>query len=166
MKRRLFSLIKMRRICLLALVLFNSSLAGAEIARYVDDQGNVHYTNNLEKVPEEYKAQLNQQKPLPQIGKVPAIKAAPSGKAEYSAAAAQKGKVEVYVADWCPHCRELEQFLKSRKIPYSRRDLEKDEAAARAYSQLGRPGIPVIKIGSKVIIGFKREELLEALGGR
>lgn len=63
-------------------------------------------------------------------------------------------KVEIFITDWCPYCRQLETFLKSKKIAYERYDIEKNFAGKKKYKSLGGEGVPLVLIGSKVIKGF------------
>ena len=72
-------------------------------------------------------------------------------------------KVEVLVANWCPYCQKLEKFLKEKKIPYTRYDLERSKKGRQMYNQLGRGGIPITKIGSYIIRGYQPREILRAL---
>ncbi len=71
--------------------------------------------------------------------------------------------VEIFITSWCPYCRKLEQFLKAEHIPYRRYDIEANPQAKRVYDQFGIPGVPVIRIGSKLISGFDQTAILNAL---
>ncbi len=147
-----------------ALMLFAAAQAAtAEIIRYTDRDGNVHYTSSVEQVPEEYRSQIPNQKALPPISKTPALKI-PGDEKRDTRAAARNTRVEIFVTDWCSYCRTLEKFLKEKRIPYVRRNIEADASAKRAYLKLGGGGIPVTKVGSRVIRGYRPEEILEALG--
>ncbi|MFM1846701.1 MAG: hypothetical protein RL417_175 [Pseudomonadota bacterium] len=72
--------------------------------------------------------------------------------------------VEIFVTAWCPYCRDLERFLKSNRIEYTRYDVEHDSKGIALYQSLGGGGIPIIRLdGRKIIRGFDEEELKEAL---
>jgi glutaredoxin len=71
--------------------------------------------------------------------------------------------VQILVADWCPYCRKLEDFLNSNGIRYDRLDIERNVKAAMLYQQLGQGGVPIVKIGSDIIRGYDPGAILRAL---
>lgn len=71
--------------------------------------------------------------------------------------------VEIFITSWCPYCRQLETFLRSKNIKYQRHDIERDVSGKAKYDSLGGGGVPVILIGSKVIRGFNPNEILAEL---
>lgn len=88
--------------------------------------------------------------------KSPTAESKPESKAPKAAASksAKTKKVEIFITDWCPYCRQLESFLKSKKIAYERYDIEKNFAGKKKYKSLGGESVPLVLIGSKVIKGF------------
>lgn len=73
-------------------------------------------------------------------------------------------KIQIFVAKWCPHCKALEEFLKSEKIAYAKYDVEEDSYGMEVFNKEGG-GIPISKIGDTTIVGFdeaKFRALLEA----
>ena len=83
-------------------------------------------------------------------------------------AAAKKSpypKIVIYTVAWCPHCRELKEYLTSRNIPFINRDVELDAAAMQDLEvKYNSRGVPIVVIGDneEVIKGFNAEKL-EAL---
>lgn len=73
-------------------------------------------------------------------------------------------KVQIFVVEWCPHCRELEGFLKKNHVQYTRFDIERDVEGRMKYKQLGGGGVPLVLIGSQVFRGFDETEITSALG--
>ncbi len=57
----------------------------------------------------------------------------------------------------------MKEFLSQKGIPYTERDVLKDEGAMEELSQLGYMTTPVIKIDGEVVVGFNRERLEELL---
>ncbi len=56
-------------------------------------------------------------------------------------------------------------FLAEHKIKFRDVDVGKDpKAAAEIVKKSGQTGVPVIDIGGKIIVGFDREAIVEALG--
>ena len=87
-------------------------------------------------------------------------------KAEPAPQSAQTKKVEIFVTSWCPYCRKLESFLKTNGIEYTRYDVENDEAGSQLFSELGGEGVPVTRVGHRVIHGYDPESIVAALQAR
>ena len=64
--------------------------------------------------------------------------------------------IEIYVTEWCHYCRDAQSYMKSRGIPFTAYDIEKDSAANRRYTALGGGGVPIVVIGSKKMFGFSK----------
>ena len=77
--------------------------------------------------------------------------------------AAQAKKVDIFVTSWCPYCRKLETFLKQGQIDYTRHDVEADAASEQEFQHLGGDGVPMVRVGDKIIHGYDPEEILAAL---
>jgi len=72
-------------------------------------------------------------------------------------------RVQIFVAEWCAHCKALEKFLESEKVSFERFDIDTDPYGASVYKEHG--SVPISKIGSTVVVGFepgKFKSLLEA----
>lgn len=74
----------------------------------------------------------------------------------------EEKSVEIYVRAWCGYCRKLEKFLKENNIEYKRFDLDKDSEALDTFNRLGGKGVPLIRVGSKVIKGYNPDAILAA----
>jgi glutaredoxin 3 len=73
-------------------------------------------------------------------------------------------KVTVYSTTWCGFCKVAKQYFDSKKIAYDEIDVEKDTAAAKQIvEETGQMGVPVIRIGSHLIVGFDRPNIDAAL---
>ncbi|HDZ76856.1 MAG TPA: hypothetical protein ENH41_02080 [Candidatus Omnitrophica bacterium] len=71
--------------------------------------------------------------------------------------------VEIYVTTWCPVCTKLEKFLKKEKIKYKKYDIEKSRECRKKYKKLGgNGGVPLIKVGSEVFLGYNSQAILSA----
>jgi glutaredoxin-like protein NrdH len=79
-------------------------------------------------------------------------------------------KVFIYALSTCSHCRRTKQFLQEQNIPFDFIDVDLcqgDERTNRVNEVKGlNPActFPTVVVGDKVIVGFKEEELKEALG--
>lgn len=73
-------------------------------------------------------------------------------------------KVKIYTTPTCQYCRAAKEFFKENKIKYEEIDVSKDRKAVREMVKIsGQLGVPVILIDNKVIVGFDRDELENAL---
>lgn len=73
-------------------------------------------------------------------------------------------RVIIYTTRRCPYCHAAKQYLASRGVPFIERDVEMDPSAAEEMVRLsGQQGVPVIRIGDEIIIGFDRPRLDAAL---
>src|SRR6478672_8139301 len=75
--------------------------------------------------------------------------------------------VVIYTSDDCHWCGKAKQYLTTRGVAYTEKNVEQDAAAAADAQRLsGQRGTPVITVGERVIVGFQRRALdtLLALG--
>jgi glutaredoxin len=72
--------------------------------------------------------------------------------------------VKLYVTSWCPYCKKASEFFRSRGIPFTEFDIEKDKRAARRKKRLTKEnGVPFVIINGQPIHGFKRSAYERAL---
>ena len=82
----------------------------------------------------------------------------------------EKNDVRIYTLSTCSHCKATKKFLSDCDVTYDFVDvdlLEGDERRAilEDVKKLNpRCSFPTIKIGEKVIVGYKENEIKEALG--
>jgi glutaredoxin len=85
-------------------------------------------------------------------------------------AAASRGVVVIYGAEWCGACHDAARYLRRKGIAYVEKDIENDPAAAKEMQQkLAKSGmrggsIPVIDVRGKLMVGFDPGQLDAALG--
>lgn len=73
--------------------------------------------------------------------------------------------VTVYSTPTCPYCKLAKEFLKEKNIPYKEIDVSADPAAANEMvKKSGQMGVPVVEIGTQIIVGWNKGALEEALG--
>ena len=79
-------------------------------------------------------------------------------------------KVEMYTLSTCSHCRSTKTFFDECNVEYNATDVdlldgEERKAILDEVRKLNPScSFPTIKIGDKVIVGFKENEIKEALG--
>jgi len=150
-----------------AAALLAVSVAGAEMYRWVDDNGAVTF-KDTPPPPSKKKKKVTVYRdgdfaPAPSPQPAPAQRvsqgaAAPAPRAASRPAPPQPvaftGTVELYVTSWCGYCKQAQSYLQSRGVPYVAYDIEKDSAARQRHKELGGHGVPLIIIGSNRMNGF------------
>jgi glutaredoxin len=81
-----------------------------------------------------------------------------------------KYPVKLYTLSTCLHCKKVKQFMRDYNIDYQATDMdllsgEERKSAINALRELNpRLTFPTIIIGNRIVVGFKRDEIMEALG--
>ena len=79
-------------------------------------------------------------------------------------------KVKMFTLSTCSHCKATKKFLDDCKVEYEFTDVDKTSGEERAATleevRKWNPdcSFPTIIIGDRVIVGFKENEIKEALG--
>lgn len=79
-------------------------------------------------------------------------------------------KVKIYALTTCSHCKAAKKFLNDHNIEFETTDVDilKDEARTAALDEViqynPERSFPTIIIGEKIIIGFRENDIREALG--
>ncbi|MBL8535497.1 MAG: glutaredoxin family protein [Betaproteobacteria bacterium] len=122
--------------------------AAAEIYRWTDAEGKVHYSDAP---PASGKGKAEQVK-LPPVSSI-------RGPATVSNAAPgvqspRRQPVILYTAAWCGYCQRAKAHLRQRGIGFDERDVETSVSGRREYQQLGGRGVPIILVGTQRMDGF------------
>ena len=73
-------------------------------------------------------------------------------------------KALVYSTKTCPWCVKAKDFLKQKGVKYEDIDVGADPKAANdMIEKSGQMGVPVIDINGKIIVGFDKGAIEEAL---
>lgn len=73
--------------------------------------------------------------------------------------------VKVYSTNSCPWCHKVKEYLRAKKIAFDDINVSEDQQAlAEMIDKSGQRGVPVLDIKGKIIVGFDKEEIDEALG--
>ena len=69
-------------------------------------------------------------------------------------------KVLLFSTPTCSWCRRATRYFRGRKVPFKELNVERDADAGRdIVRKTGQTGVPVIKISSRWIVGFDREQI-------
>ena len=70
--------------------------------------------------------------------------------------------VTVYSTPTCPWCDRAKEYLTSRNVPFTNKDVSLDQQAAMEMVRLsGQQGVPVIAAGNDVVVGFDQARLAQ-----
>ncbi len=72
----------------------------------------------------------------------------------------------VYTTTWCGYCKILKKYFEDKKVDFIEKDIEADKDAYKELEQkMGGQfrGVPVSDIGGRIIVGFDRPSIDEAL---
>ncbi len=125
-----------------SLVLLSSYTVNAEIYKWVDEQGKIHFTDNppKNKQAEEVKLKINTYSSVeikPLIERL-----------------AKPGKVVMYSAEWCGICTQAKQYFRKNNIKYISYDVEKSRTGKMDFKLLRGKSVPIIIVGNKRMNGF------------
>ena len=74
-------------------------------------------------------------------------------------------QVTIYSPPTCHFCQMAKDFLKEKGIGYTEFDVAHDlEKRQEMIQKSGQMGVPVIFVGSNMIIGFDKERIVSTLG--
>lgn len=73
--------------------------------------------------------------------------------------------VVIYSTPSCVYCRMAKKFFEENKVQYTEHNVADDyEKAEEMIKKSGQQGVPVIDIDGKVIVGFDKSAIKQALG--
>lgn len=73
-------------------------------------------------------------------------------------------KIIVYSTTTCPYCHMAKDYLKQKGVQFEDVDVSLDRARAQEMiNKSGQMGVPVLDINGKIIVGFDRQAIDEAL---
>ena len=126
------------------LITFNVS---AEIFKWVDKNGNVHFGDKKpsNQETEELKLKINIFSGLKNEG----ASSQPKFKSNKT--------VIIYTTSRCKYCRKAKSYFKKNKIAYTEHNIEKNRSAKRKFNSLGGKGVPLILVGKKRMNGFSKQ---------
>ena len=153
------------------LILIITGLATAEIYKWVDEDGVLHISD----VPPENVVPNGRVKSMAPSKSGPDVDPHSTRK---KATLTQKlldrflrksrnrtsPKVELYTTSWCYYCKEARNFFRSRGIPFTEYDIERDKSAAARKKQLDKRNmVPFAVINGQKISGFSAADYKRAL---
>lgn len=138
---RLYKLIFFVLLCQL------SASVSSEIYKWTDSEGRVHFGDveneryNAEKI--DVKVNSYEHVTYSSLGWKPPERS--SGRSR---------EVEMFSTSWCGYCKKARRYFQSSGIAFVEYDIESDARAKDRYDALGGKGVPLIRVGTKLMNGF------------
>ncbi|GFE58516.1 glutaredoxin domain-containing protein [Geobacter sp. AOG1] len=157
-----------RTLFAIAVLLLTFAPVSAEMYQWVEENGVVTFKDTPPPISKKRKkvktyndgdfapTPPSQPEPAARSGRSAAL---PSSQAAHPKKERFTGTVEMFVTSWCGYCKQAQNYMASKGIPYVAYDIETDSAANRRHKELGGRGVPLIIIGSNKMSGFSPESL-------
>lgn len=72
--------------------------------------------------------------------------------------------VKVYSTEWCPPCKKLKKYLDKLGVDYEVITVaDSKEERDEVLEVSGQRSIPVLKVNDKIVVGFEKDQIDEAL---
>ncbi len=72
--------------------------------------------------------------------------------------------VIVYSSDSCGYCQKAKAFLKEKGVKFIEKKVDVDPVAQQEMRNMKAQGVPVIKVGDEIIMGFNQPRLEQLFG--
>lgn len=142
----------------LLLFVFVCSELSAEIYKWVDENGRIHFSDRKAKgqAVEVVPIKVNSLKTVTySTGSAHRSMGSPSMEKSSSVDSSfTKKQVIMYSASWCGYCAKARKYFSQNNIVFTEYDIEKNKQARKEYDALGAKGVPVILVGKKRMNGF------------
>lgn len=129
-------------IMIIMLSLWVATPAIAEIFKWTDSKGKVHFTDSPPKDQQVEQVEVK-------VNSYTAVEITPLVER-----LGRKDKVVMYSAAWCGICKKAKQYFQQKSIPYIVYDIEKSRSGKRGYKLLKGKGVPIIIVDDKRMNGF------------
>ena len=138
----------MSKLVLFLLLVFIAINSHAEVYKYVDKNGQVHFTDRRS-------AKENSERvKLPPINSIKSPKITQRNRASGNNIPGRQQPIVMYSAEWCGVCKKAKKYFNARRMPYTELDIDKNKQARREFQVLGGKGVPLILVGDYRMAGF------------
>jgi len=130
----------MKSLILTISLLLSSSVSYAEIYKWVDANGKVHFSDQKS-------ASFKSEELTLEINTYTNVSV---DKSIYNVGP----KVVMYSTNSCGYCKKARKYFNKNNISYTDYNIEKNIQAKRRFKKMGARGVPVILVGNKRLNGF------------
>ncbi len=130
--------------------------APAEVYRWVDDEGTVHFSDTPREPGNTQRVDVD------------GINTAKSVEVESvttDTVADEPAEVVMYSASWCGTCDLAREYFLANDIPFKEYDVEDTRKGQQDFAAMGGKAVPIILVGESKMVGFsptRFEQLYEA----
>lgn len=118
----------------------------AEVYRWVDDNGQVHFDDRPRA--ESEKIELD-------VRTVTTVTVDYLDEWRLEDAAPAGDRLVMYSTQWCGYCKKARRYFRAEGIPFTEKDIEASQQARAEYQKLGGTGgVPLIVQGRRTMQGF------------
>ena len=129
----------------------------AEIYKWIDAEGNVHFSDKKSATqqakPVELKSSINSYDgsslPKFETGAGKKKNRTVKSKSNKKLPRLRPRQVVMYSTVWCGFCKQAKAYFRKKGIAFAEKDIEKSTQAKKEYKSLGGGGIPLILVGNK-----------------
>ena len=132
------------------------SAAQAEVYRWVDADGQVHFSDVK---PDSSTGAKTMDIPL--VNSVPAIASEEKPEQPQQPASSTGKKVVIYTTEWCGYCKKAREYFIANKIAFKEKDIEKSRKYKSEYKALGGGSIPLFAYKGKTLRGFSEYRFMK-----
>lgn len=133
--------------CAISLFAVNSH---ADIFRWVDEQGRIHFTDKPPPQAESQSVRLR-------INSFTSPSIEPF---QFDESLISKRVVTpdviMYSTSWCGYCKQARRYFNQKQIAFTEYDVEKTDKGKQDFKRLGGKGVPVILVGDRRLNGFSK----------
>jgi glutaredoxin len=138
----------------------------AEMYKWVDKFGITHIQGSPPEASPDTSTNKKpgERNPIPGVRQSPAATSA--GDPEKTSGLKINPKVELYVTSWCRYSQKAQAYFKTKGVPFTVYDIEKDPYARRRQLEINPTGkVPTVVINGNIIRGFNAEKYDRILNG-
>jgi len=151
----------MRWVLVLSIILF-SLPASAEIYKWVDSEGVVHYSGQASQNAKSEDVTNRVQSSGNFVSEPPPDPSSKSTSNDKNGTT-DSNSVIVFTNLGCSTCKQVKAFLNARGIAYQEYDVSKDAEGKKRYTELGGKSYPFIVVGEQHMNGFDEKGLEKIL---
>ena len=126
--------------------------AAAELFKWIDQDGKVHYSD----APPPNRKSKRIDLKINSISGPPVIS---KNRSASQVAATTAERVRLLTAAWCGYCKKARAYLQARGTPFEDLDVETSAQGKSAYDALGGRGVPIILVGQQRMDGYDASAL-------
>lgn len=144
---------------ILLLALAMTPQLNAEIFKWTDEYGRVHFTDAPPNGSNSKPVDIG---PINTYG-APSKILIDETLSRPTGVKGKKDRVIIYSTTWCGVCTKAKNWLRQNKIAFSDYDVEKTDRGRNDYKKLNGRGVPIIKVGKQRMNGFSPASMKQML---